>query len=168
MEEALYLAEQDNRIYVRSTGHVTANSCADLKARVFDRLESQPAIESVYVDLSDCEYMDSTFMGLLVGFNKRFLRFSERPITIIKANETCMKLLRTIGMSRLVEMSDEMPGFPDHMERIGTGRPVDAGFILGAHDDLIELSEENEKRFSALRSVLSQQLDKQEADTDET
>ncbi len=159
MEEALLLAEQDNTIFIRAVGHITANSCADLKARVFERIESSPVIDNLYVDLSACEYMDSTFMGLLVGFNKRFLRVAERPITILSATETCTKLLKTIGIARMVVMSDDAVDFPEGMEAVG-GAKADASFLLSAHEDLIELSEENEKRFSALRSVLAKELEK--------
>lgn len=161
VEEALYLAEENNKLYIRATGHVTAQLCAELKARVFDRLDLKPPVDAVYVDLSQCEYMDSTFMGLLVGFNKRFLRLSERPISVLRANDVCKKLLSTIGVARLVDMSDDAIAFPAEQERIGALRQADAALLLDAHDNLIELSDENERKFSALRSVLSDQIDKQ-------
>lgn len=158
MDEALLLKESGDAIYIRALGHITANSCAGLKARVFERLERPPVLDNLFVDLSLCEYMDSTFMGLLVGFNKRLLRVAEKPITVLRANETCHKLLKTIGIARMVVMSDEEPRFPEDMETVG-GK-ADAELLLGAHDDLIELSEENERRFSALRSVLASEARK--------
>lgn len=158
MDEALLLKESEDAIYIRALGHITANSCAGLKARVFERLERAPAPDNVFVDLSRCEYMDSTFMGLLVGFNKRLLRAAERPITVLGAGETCRKLLKTIGIARMVVMSDEEPRFPEDMETVG-GK-ADVELLLGAHDDLIELSEENQRRFSALRSVLASEARK--------
>jgi len=164
VEEALFVKETNNRIYIRAQGHVTANSCPELKARVFDRLEAKPAVEDVYMDLSACEYMDSTFMGLIVGFNKRFLRFSERPIHLSGLTETCMKLLKTIGVARLVDISDEVPHFPEPLERLGSGKKAGAGLVLKAHEELMELSEENERRFSALRSVLKDAASGDEAD----
>lgn len=162
MDEALLLKESGDAIYIRALGHITANSCAGLKARVFERLERPPAPDNVFVDLSHCEYMDSTFMGLLVGFNKRLLRAAEKPITVLRANETCLKLLKTIGIARMVVMSDEPPPFPEGMETVG-GK-ADAELLLGAHDDLIELSEDNERRFSALRSVLASEARKPSGD----
>jgi len=154
VEELLFVKETNNRIYIRAQGHVTANSCPELKSRVFDRLEAKPAVEDVLIDMSGCEYMDSTFMGLIVGFNKRFLRFSERPIRLFGVNETCLKLLKTIGILRLVTIESESPRFPEPLECLGSGKKAGAGFVLRAHEELMELSEENERRFSALRSVL--------------
>jgi len=154
VEEALFLKESNDAVYIRAQGHVTANICSDLKLRVFERLESKAPLGAVYVDLSECEYMDSTFMGLLVGFNKRFLRLSERPITVLRPNETCLKLLRTIGVARLVDIRQEDIPFPLVMENLGAERKASARMLLNAHEDLIELSEENERKFSSLRTIL--------------
>lgn len=154
MEEALFYRESGNVLYIRAQGHIAVKLCAELKARVFERLEAQPPVQRLYVDLSPCEYMDSTFMGLLVGFNKRLLRYSEKPITVLGANETCVKLLRTIGILRLVEMSEEKVPFPEPMEAIGASDAAAASLLLGAHRDLSELSAENEKKFSGLLSIL--------------
>ncbi len=161
MEESLFVKETNNRIYIRAFGHVTANSCPELKTRVFDRLDAKPAVEDVLLDLTGCEYMDSTFMGLIVGFNKRFLRFSERPIRLFGVNETCLKLLKTIGVLRLITIEGETPHFPEPLERLGSGKKAGAGLVLKAHEDLIELSQENERRFSSLRTVLKDAADKE-------
>jgi anti-anti-sigma factor len=159
VDEALLYRELDSIIYIKAQGHITANICADLKTRVFDRLEAKPPINEIFIDLGSCEYMDSTFMGLLVGFNKRFLRFSEKPVTILRANETCKKLLRTIGVLRLVSVVDEGKPFPEPMENINSGRKAGASLILKAHEELIDISEENEARFGALRNVLKSSIE---------
>lgn len=159
LEESLYIKELNNRIYIRARGHITANVCPDLKARVFDRLDAKPAVDDVILDLTRCDYMDSTFMGLIVGFNKRFTRFSDHPIRLFGVNETCNKLLKTIGVARLVSIEDVAVQFPEPMERLGGEHGVEARMVLGAHEDLMELSEENEKRFSALRSALKSSIE---------
>jgi len=167
VDEALFYREADNRIYIRAQGHITANICADLKTRVFDRLEAKPPIDDIFIDLSGCEYMDSTFMGLLVGFNKRFLRFSEKAVTILQANEVCKKLLRTIGVLRLVTVSDEATVFPEPLENINSGRKAGARLVLDAHEELIDISAENEQRFGGLRNVLKSSLEADETDSEE-
>jgi len=161
VEETLFVRETNNRIYIRAMGHITANACPELKTRVFDRLEAKPAVEDVLLDLSGCEYMDSTFMGLIVGFNKRFLRFSEKPIRLFGVNETCLKLLKTIGVLRLMTLESETPHFPEPLERLGSGKKAGAGLVLKAHENLMELSEENERRFASLRTVLKDAVDEE-------
>jgi len=56
----------------------------------------------------------------------------------------------------LVEFIDEPIRFPEPLERLGTGRKAGATLVLRAHEELMELSEENERKFSALRSILSE------------
>lgn len=158
VDEALFYREHDARIYIRAQGHITANACADLKTRVFDRLEAKPPIDDILIDLSDCDYMDSTFMGLLVGFNKRFLRQAEKPISLLRPNETCLKLLRTIGVLRLVKVVDKDLPFPEPMDNLNRLQKAGARLILSAHEDLMELSAENEDRFGGLTSILRNSL----------
>ena len=74
-------------------------------------------------------------------------------------SETCLKLLRTIGVARLVSLSDETIKFPEPLENLSASRKAEASMLLRAHEDLMELSEENERRFSALRSVLRQSVE---------
>ncbi len=154
MEEALFLKEVDNVIYIRALGHVTAAMCAELRDRVFDRLESKPPVTDLFVDLGQCAYMDSTFMGLLVGFNKRFMRFADKPITLFGVSGECECLLKTIGILRLVRVSDGQAAFPQAMEDLSGGAPPSADLILDVHENLMEISAENRKRFSALHAIL--------------
>lgn len=162
MEEALYVKEAAQTIYIRAQGHVTAALCSDLKGRIFERLEAKPPVENVYVDLSACDYMDSTFLGLLVGINKRFLRFSERPLTVVRPSPPCTELLRTIGILRLVKVQEEPVPFPDSMEAIVTAEKATAEFLLDVHENLMDLSDENRSRFSTLYSVLKSQINQPE------
>ncbi|HBO40600.1 MAG TPA: hypothetical protein DD477_05215 [Spirochaetaceae bacterium] len=164
VDEALFYRETSGIIYIKAQGHITANTCADLKTRVFARLEAKPPVEDILIDLGDCEYMDSTFMGLLVGFNKRFLRQSEKPLSLLRPNETCSKLLRTIGVLRLVNVRTDTITFPEPMENINTGHKAGTRLILNAHEDLIELSDENEQRFGVLRTILKDGLANEDDD----
>ena len=160
MQEALFLKEVANTIFIRAQGHVTAALCSDLKSKIFERLEAKPPIENVFVDLSECDYMDSTFLGLLVGINKRFLRFSERPLSIIRPSQACRDLLKTIGILRFVRIVDENVKFPDAMESVVTAEKATAEFLLDVHENLMDLNDDNKRRFSTLYSVLKNQIER--------
>lgn len=167
MEEAVFFKAIDRTIFVRATGHVTASVCPPLKNAVFERLSAEPPVEKVYVELSSCEYMDSTFLGLLVGTQKRFAqRAPKAHIVLLGVNEECMGLLRTIGVLGMVEIADEELPFPADIERLSGGARASARFLLDAHEDLSELSPENRKRFSALTSVLKSTVDSEERKKD--
>jgi anti-anti-sigma factor len=154
VEEALFYKEIDSTLYMRAKGHITAVLCADLKSRVFERLSEKPAPSAILIDLAECSYMDSTFMGLIVGINKQFLALSGKPLTIVKPSPVSKGLLKTLGITRLVTITEESPHFPAAMDDIGMKQKATAEFLLDAHENLIELSEENKNRFAVLRTVL--------------
>lgn len=159
--EALYYKEENQCLYLKGEGHITAILCADLRELVFKRFEEENPIEAFYVDLSSCDYMDSTFMGLLVGFNKRMQKLMKKRITIVRPSPTAKDLLDGLGLTSLVAISDEMVPFPANMENINQTMNASVDLLLHSHENLMELSEENKKKFSALHSVLKSQKDQE-------
>jgi len=155
--EALYYKEKEKVLYLRAHGHVTAALCADLRARAFDRFQGEPPVQGMYVDLSECEYMDSTFMGLLVGFNKRLLKSAGKRIVLVRPSESCVGLLTGLGIASLITMTNDEVPFPEDLENVVRTQATSAELLLKAHENLMELSDENRQRFSTLHKVLSGQ-----------
>jgi anti-anti-sigma factor len=166
VEEAVYYKSEGTTLFMKATGHVTALVCPPLKAAAFERLDTEPAVRKVYLDLSGCEYMDSTFLGLIVGTQKRFARLPggepRKSIVLLAVNEACKGLLRTIGVLGMVELSDAPIAFPSDIVRLSGDSRTSARFLLDAHEELSELSSENRKRFSALTTVLKSAVDSEE------
>ncbi len=160
MQEALYYLEVGNILYVRLSGHITAAPCADLRNRIYDRFQKQPPLLGIFIDMANCEYMDSTFMGLLVGFNKRLEKAIGKKVILFNTNKTCYELLDNLGVSNLVSFSDEPMEFPENMERLEGARPTNPEFLLNVHENLMELSDDNKKKFQTLGSVLKSQIEK--------
>jgi anti-anti-sigma factor len=155
--EALWYKEDRNTLYLRAQGHITASLCADLRGIVFSRFETAPQVENMYVDLSACDYMDSTFMGLLVGFNKRLIKASGKKLSIVKPSVTALELLEGLGITTLVDLVDETVAFPSNMQNILKTQDTGPDLLLRTHENLMELSEENRKKFSILHSLLKNQ-----------
>jgi anti-anti-sigma factor len=160
LEEAIYYREVENILYVRLTGHITAAPCADLRNRVYDRFQKQPLLLGIFVDMTDCEYMDSTFMGLLVGFNKRLEKARGKKVTLFNINKTCFELLDNLGVSTLINFSSEAVAFPADMEKLEGPRQTNPEFLLNVHENLMELSDDNKKKFQTLGSVLKNEIEK--------
>ena len=162
MPETLRYKEMDNVLFIKAEGHITASFCADLRTMVFTRFDSQPAVVAVNVDLSACSYMDSTFMGLLVGFNKRLTKIGAGRLRIIKPTSQARELIEGLGLLPLVNVVDEPVIFPDDMVNIIKTTATGADLLLKAHENLMELSDENRKRFATLHSVLKNQVGTQD------
>ncbi len=157
MPEALQYKEKDDVLYVRAEGHVTAALCADLRFLIFARFDAAPPVKTMYVDLSACTYMDSTFMGLLVGFNKRLLKLGSGKLNVVRPTSPAKELLSGLGLLPLIEILEEKVAFPEDMEDVLKTRSTGVDLLLKAHENLMELSDDNVKRFSTLHSVLKSQ-----------
>jgi anti-anti-sigma factor len=160
VDEILFYRETENRVYFKAKGHITANACLELRNRVLVRMQETPAPEGIHVDLSECEYMDSTFMGLLVGFNKRLTAITGNAIVLYDVNDTCYGLLDALGIAGLVVFKRGTAEFPPEMEELGTPGLANPEFIKNAHENLMVLSERNQKKFELLNSVLTASTDK--------
>lgn len=164
LEETLYFDEDKNKIYIKAAGHVTAALCPDLKKAVLARLDQDPVIEEVILDLSSCDYMDSTFMGLIVGMNKKLKARTGRRIEINKPTDQCYSLLKGLGIVKLLNLVHRDILFPEGMQKITKKLTATADFILCAHENLVELSDCNKKKFAALNAILKSQIEKNQSE----
>ena len=101
--------------------------------------------------------MDSTFMGLLVGINKRLLKRGAHKMTLVRPSQSAKELLAGLGVIGLVEQDTGTRAFPGDAIEVGTGTRASTDLLLKAHENLMELSPENRDRFGALHNILSQE-----------
>jgi anti-anti-sigma factor len=156
--ESLQFQENPTGLFIKARGHITAAVCADLREVILERLgNAAPAI--LAADLEECEYMDSTFMGLLVGFHKRYKTLTGRSLMVLRPSKECVKLLSGLGILKLMEQIDGLtPASPEQWQDVVHGQKPSAEVILGAHRNLIELSPENQQKFSLLQEALEQEV----------
>jgi anti-anti-sigma factor len=158
--EALFYQEDGTGLFVRAQGHITAAVSTDLRELVIERLARPPAPALLAVDLSACDYMDSTFMGLLVGFHKRYKQLTGKALTVLRPSAECLKLLTGLGILALMTVAaGGDPPSPATWKSIQPRKGPAAEILLKAHQDLSDLSADNDRKFSALRSVLEQQVE---------
>jgi anti-anti-sigma factor len=159
VEEALYFKEEADSIFVKAQGHITAALCVDLRKKVYEKLKAGQNTAHLIFDLSQCDYMDSTFMGLLVGFNKKLHLLNGERLTVANPSEVCVELLTKLGVIKLLSVDpDYHDGFPEDMVLISQTQNPTANVLLQAHNDLSELSPENREKFSTLTKILRAQM----------
>ncbi|MGL4982909.1 MAG: STAS domain-containing protein [Treponemataceae bacterium] len=146
--------EKDNNIFIKGSGHITAEFCSAVKESVFVALAKNDNFDGFYVDLSDCTYMDSTFIGLLAGFNKKYRAQTGRKIKIQNICGECLDLLNSMGLTRLLEVLETPVDFPADIETVKQKEKTSIYDILEAHENLMELSDENKKKFTNLHKAL--------------
>ncbi len=116
--------------------------------RDFIQLATARGVTSALVDLSQCENLDSTFLGLLAGLATR-LRQRGGQVCVAGANERITRVMTTLGLDRCVTF---VPGAARvrgsslaDLNRV-SGREA-ASAVLEAHETLAELDPENRERF---------------------
>ncbi|GAC1659781.1 MAG: anti-sigma factor antagonist RsbV [Vulcanimicrobiaceae bacterium] len=61
--------------------------------------------DAIAIDLSDVGYMDSTGLGVLVNFNKRFVEKGGPPIKLLNIQPRLLRLFSITGLARVFDIS---------------------------------------------------------------
>ncbi|MBN1798993.1 MAG: STAS domain-containing protein [Spirochaetales bacterium] len=161
MKQEIQYKEEDEIIYIKAAGHITANNCYILRKRIFNRLDKDPPVKEIYADLADCSYMDSTFIGILIGINKKFKSSYGKKINIVCPSTECCKLFEGLGITKLLHLEDTSVDLPLNMEIISHHQKPSTTMLLDAHEDLMETSDENKNKFKLLKEILEKKLNQE-------
>lgn len=128
----------------------------------------------LYVFLASCLVMDSTFLGVLALQGENFHRESEggnHRIVLVAPSERVMDLIDNLGVLDSFEVLESEPDLGFEFKEVEPGSPCRVAEItrtsLEAHETLIELNEDNRRRFASVTKLLREELKKDDGD-DET
>ncbi len=156
--DALFVGADSRGVFLRAVGAVRAGLCFPLRDSLLERLQEPHAPRAVFVDLSDCQYMDSTFVGLLVAIDRKLRKGFGTRLTVIRPSAACVEILSQIGLRDFLAVETAEVRLPDGMEEVAAAGRPGADFILKAHEALMETSEEARKRFALLKEMLERKL----------
>jgi anti-anti-sigma regulatory factor len=95
---------KDQTICLRIMGRVTAEFCPALKAYCTSEGNAPPT--DVLVQLQQCEYFDSTFLGTLLCLRGKF---GEGHVVLVAPGPECLAALKRMGAHLLFPIRDEPP-----------------------------------------------------------
>ena len=150
----------DSIVYCRVVGIGNMNNCAPFQD-FSCRLQEQGYHEFV-LDLSQCEGLDSTFLGILLGIalGNQGVRCK---VVVVNANDSIQRILTEVGIDRLLEVFGEpmqLPHIP--MRRLDEVPGNDSDritMILQAHENLCRLEGSNQERFGNFIKILRTELE---------
>lgn len=155
------IARSSTMVYVRVEGLGNMKSAPVLHSFLANARDE--GVKGVYVDLSDCAGMDSTFMGLLVGNAQAFAEKGGR-LAVVKPNELCLRLLRQLGVDEVVTVVSEIEVPSAEYVDIDGATAVDmkarTELVRQAHQNLASLNPENRSKFSSFLKALDDDLAK--------
>lgn len=151
-------------VYIRSVGLANMKSAPMLDAFLQAEIEQKALV--VCVDLSACSGMDSTFMGILVGFSQVLGKDGGR-LVVVNPTEQNLKLLNMLGVSAVlpvVAQTDPVELDFVHLPAGPTLNPLQRiELVRRAHHNLVALNEGNQGKFSAFLIALEGDLAKLKA-----
>jgi anti-anti-sigma factor len=157
--DSLFLGSDGRGYFITARGNIRANLCFPLREGLLDHLGKDRAVPAVYADLSQCVYMDSTFIGLMVAIDKKLRSTSGGRLHLVRPTPACRAILVQIGLESYLTIDEAQIDFPSRMEEISPeGDRPGADFILTAHEALMETSEEARKKFGLLKEMLERKL----------
>ena len=167
-EAKILVAQKEGIVQIRVVGRATFKISRSLREYAIGAVRK--GITSLTVDLSECQGMDSTFIGVLamIGLEAN----TDTELVIVNARESHRKLLSSIGVARLWHFTEEpvadvnwkslceAAGGVADMQKLG---PT----VIAAHKTLMDLEPENVPKFKDVVDMLSAETEENETEENE-
>lgn len=154
------ISQKDGVFRIKVSGRATFD-CAPPLRDLAKTLEGKKFL-GIQVDLKNCEWMDSTFMGCLAMLGLRASKNSA-PMEICSAGENNTALLTGLGLKKLFRFTNRALSTEDGCWKDG-GTGVDfapgAEMVLEAHKTLMGVDEKNIEKFEKVVDLVQKDIDK--------
>jgi anti-sigma B factor antagonist len=95
--------------FVKVVGRGSFQNSGCLKAFYLQLLKD--GVSRFVIDLGSCTYLDSTFLGILLGLGLKLREGGRGLLNILNASSRNLELLRNLGLDRLIQVSSgSLPG----------------------------------------------------------
>jgi anti-sigma B factor antagonist len=168
-QDNLTAAYIDHSLVIRIEGRGSFKISPPLKQFIHRTVETKSATR-ILIDMSLCKSMDSTFMGVLAGLSYQMSNKPKCTLKLIHLSEKNEKLLRTLGVDRVVNYSRDLTREEiELLERLspdaqtleaGATDPLDAAKTsLEAHENLVHLNPANFDKFKSVLELLQKDVE---------
>jgi anti-sigma B factor antagonist len=159
----------DHLVCVRISGRASFNCSVDFRTLVTSLW--QKGYNRFVLDLTNCQLMDSTFLGVLAGLGMRFNRepngCGPATIELFNTSPRIAEMLDNLGVSHLFKTLSAPPLEPAHLTRLeqpetqGDRKEI-SRTCLEAHKLLMDLNPANAAKFKDVTRFLEEDLKKLE------
>lgn len=121
------------------------------------RRSQQEGVREIWIDLENCSYVDSTFLGIMVGL-AMFMGKQNGTVRVVKASVRSREAMAVLGVDRLLGLCSEASGIEGEKVEIPesgpTNRQLAKALVAEAHRNLIEWDPGNAARFQPVLELL--------------
>jgi len=157
------VARSANLGFVKVVGRGSFQNSGCLKTFYLQLLKDN--VDKFVVDLDQCTYLDSTFLGILLGLGLKLKAAGNGLLHILNASPRNVELLKNLGLDRLISIDAkriDLNGVADQkLEALEcpTQTKAEAGpTILEAHEALMEFDPRNIPKFKDVVEFLREDL----------
>lgn len=154
-------------VLVKVIGRGTMEFCSQLfefLTSQINKAESESKTDNIYFDLSETNYLDSSFIGVIVSIEKKIKKTIRGEVIIINPSEKVKEILATMGLIELLPIQEnyELKNIEvtDEIQKKLTKDYKDIELLLQSHQHLMELNSENRKRFGLVEEMLKKELER--------
>ena len=160
---SLQIGIRDDVIIIIAEGEIRAGETFALNDYLLPYIEAGGGLKKTYLDLSRCEYMDSTFIGFIVALTRKCREKSCDIIRIVNPSEKAKTALRKLATLDEIDVIDaapvrDIPVFKLAPHRGSFASKKNIELMFEANQALSGLSEENRIEFQALLDELRRVL----------
>ena len=158
----------DTFVCVKITGRAACTCSVDFRNLILGLREK--GFRRFILYLTDCQLMDSTFLGVLAGFGLKAAESAEdKPtVTLLNLNQRILDLLENLGVAHLFQL---MQGTEPLSQKCRDARPTDgarskletARACLEAHETLMSINPANIPKFKDVTRFMAEDLKRLEA-----
>ena len=96
-------------VLVHVEGHGTLNESPALREFAVQSLQAQLGPSTVVVDLSRCDYLDSTFLGCLASLHRKYNPTVPHRFLVAASHDKSQRLLGPTHLDQLLDVKDVCP-----------------------------------------------------------
>jgi anti-sigma B factor antagonist len=159
----ILVARSANLGFVKVVGRGSFQNSGCLKAFYQQLLKEK--VDRFVIDLDACTYLDSTFLGILLGLGLKLRAAGNGLLHILNASPRNIELLKNLGLDRLINIdAKKVPATPmpvGSLEEMPCPVPTKAEAaptILEAHENLMEFDPRNVPKFKDVVEFLREDL----------
>ena len=164
MKSELSIGIKDGVVLIRALGEMRAGNSFALNEFLTPYLEAVRVPVKIFIDLSGCDYMDSTAIGFIISLEGKCRKYDLESVTVLNPGEKCRSVLARLSVLQMLSIDDDTPPpdvplFSLAVNPRAFGRVENVELMFDAHRRLSEISEENRLEFRELMDELKRVID---------
>ncbi len=163
-EKVIKIGYDAKGVYIKVNGEGTVRQSNALKQFMFDIIEKFHGIKEVnfYMDLENCQYVDSTFIGLLLILDKKIRESIKKKLILIQPSGYVLEVIKQMGLEGILHLDLESYDFPANMKglEVENINKIELALIMYmSHSQLAQLNTENKQKFETAIDVLKKEIE---------